>query len=87
VHLGFGDTTIQTRSRRRTDRSVDWPLPPDQRVHVEGPSATAGYTLGVLGGTGKFASATETGIFTGSRQAALGTTVAATFDLTIAGAD
>ena len=28
--------------------------------------------LGVLGGTGRYASATGTGIFTGSRQAALG---------------
>jgi hypothetical protein len=43
-------------------------------------------TLGVIGGTGRYASATGTGIFTGSRTAALGTTVAATFDLTIAGA-
>jgi hypothetical protein len=43
-------------------------------------------TLGVLGGTGRYASATGTGIFTGSRKAALGTTVASTFDLTIAGA-
>jgi hypothetical protein len=43
-------------------------------------------TLGVIGGTGPYASATGTGIFTGSRQAALGTTVAATFDLAIAGA-
>ena len=43
-------------------------------------------TLGVIGGTGRYASATGTGIFTGSRKAALGTTVAATFDLTIAGA-
>jgi hypothetical protein len=43
-------------------------------------------TLGVLGGTGRYASATGTGIFTGSRQAALGTTVASTFDLTVAGA-
>jgi hypothetical protein len=43
-------------------------------------------TLGVLGGTGRYASATGTGIFDGSRKAALGTTVAATFTLTIAGA-
>jgi hypothetical protein len=43
-------------------------------------------TLGVLGGTGRYASATGTGIFTGSRRAALGTTVASTFDLTVAGA-
>jgi hypothetical protein len=43
-------------------------------------------TLGVIGGTGRYASATGTGIFTGSRKAALGTAVAATFDLTIAGA-
>jgi quercetin dioxygenase-like cupin family protein len=40
-------------------------------------------TLGVLGGTGRYANATGTGTFTGSRQAALGTTVAATFDLTV----
>jgi hypothetical protein len=43
-------------------------------------------TLGVLGGTGRYASATGTGTFTGTRKAALGTTVAATFDLTISGA-
>jgi hypothetical protein len=43
-------------------------------------------TLGVIGGTGRYASATGTGIFTGSRDASLGTTVKATFDLTIAGA-
>jgi quercetin dioxygenase-like cupin family protein len=43
-------------------------------------------TLGVVGGTGKYASATGTGVFTGSRKAALGTTVAAKFDLTISGA-
>ena len=43
-------------------------------------------TLGVLGGTGRYATATGGGVFTGSRKAALGTTVSATFDLTIAGA-
>ena len=43
-------------------------------------------TLGVLGGTGRYTSATGTGIFDGSRKAALGTTVASTFTLTIAGA-
>ncbi len=43
-------------------------------------------TLGVLGGTGRYATATGSGVFTGSRKAALGTTVSATFDLTIAGA-
>jgi quercetin dioxygenase-like cupin family protein len=43
-------------------------------------------TLGVLGGTGRYASATGTGIFNGSRTAALGSTVSSTFDLTIAGA-
>ena len=43
-------------------------------------------TLGVLGGTGRYATATGSGIFTGSRKAALGTAVSATFDLTITGA-
>jgi quercetin dioxygenase-like cupin family protein len=43
-------------------------------------------TLGVLGGTSRYATATGSGIFTGSRTAALGTTVSSTFDLTIAGA-
>jgi len=43
-------------------------------------------TLGVIGGTGRYASATGTGTFTGSRDATLGTTVTATFDLAIAGA-
>jgi quercetin dioxygenase-like cupin family protein len=43
-------------------------------------------TLGVLGGTGRYASATGSGIFNGSRTAALGSTVSATFDLTITGA-
>ena len=43
-------------------------------------------TLGVLGGTGRYATATGSGVFTGSRKAALGTTVSATFDVTLAGA-
>lgn len=43
-------------------------------------------TLGVVGGTGRYATATGTGIFQGSRQAALGTTVSSTFDLTLDGA-
>jgi quercetin dioxygenase-like cupin family protein len=51
-----------------------------------GDETTFAATLGVLGGTGRYASATGTGIFTGSRKAALGTTVASTFDLTITGA-
>jgi quercetin dioxygenase-like cupin family protein len=51
-----------------------------------GDETTFAATLGVLGGTGKYASATGTGIFNGSRKAALGTTVASTFDLTISGA-
>jgi quercetin dioxygenase-like cupin family protein len=53
---------------------------------ASGDETTFAATLGVLGGTGKYASATGTGIFDGSRQAALGTTVSATFDLTISGA-
>jgi hypothetical protein len=53
---------------------------------ANGDETTFAATLGVLGGTGRYASATGTGIFTGSRQAALGTTVASKFELTIAGA-
>lgn len=48
--------------------------------------ATFAATLGVIGGTGRYVSATGTGTFVGSRTAALGTAVAATFDLTVAGA-
>jgi hypothetical protein len=55
-------------------------------VTANGDETDFAATLGVLGGTGRYASATGTGIFTGSRQAALGTAVASTFDLTIAGA-
>jgi quercetin dioxygenase-like cupin family protein len=51
-----------------------------------GDETTFAATLGVVGGTGRYASATGTGIFTGSRKAALGTTVASTFDLTLTGA-
>lgn len=51
-----------------------------------GDETTFAATLGVLGGTGRYASATGTGVFTGSRKAALGTTVSSTFDLTIGGA-
>jgi quercetin dioxygenase-like cupin family protein len=50
-------------------------------------SATAfAATLGVIGGTGRYLSAKGTGTFTGSRTAALGTTVSATFNLTLTGA-
>lgn len=42
-------------------------------------------TLGVVGGTGRYAATTGTGTFVGSRTAALGTMVAATFDLTLDG--
>ena len=52
---------------------------------VNGDETSFAATLGVIGGTGRYASATGTGIFTGSRKAALGTTVAATFDLTLRG--
>jgi quercetin dioxygenase-like cupin family protein len=44
-------------------------------------------TLGVIGGTGRYVAATGTGTFTGSRTAALGTAVSATFDLTLTGAN
>jgi hypothetical protein len=50
-----------------------------------GDETTFAATLGVLGGTGRYAMATGTGIFRGSRRAALGTTVASTFDLTLGG--
>lgn len=43
-------------------------------------------TLGVTGGTGRYIGATGSGTFTGSRKAALGTAVAATFDLKVEGA-
>jgi len=55
-------------------------------VSAGGDETTFAATLGVLGGTGRYVSATGAGIFTGSRKAALGTTVNATFDLTITGA-
>ncbi len=51
-----------------------------------GDETTFAATLGVLGGTGRYATAAGTGTFDGSRKAALGTTVAATFDLTVTGA-
>jgi len=53
---------------------------------ANGGDTTFAATLGVIGGTGRYTAATGTGIFTGSRKAALGTTVAATFDLTVTGA-
>ena len=53
----------------------------------DGSETSFAATLGVLGGTGRYASATGTGIFTGSRSAALGTTVASTFDLTDRGSE
>ena len=40
-------------------------------------------TLGVVGGTGRYLAAKGTGTFVGSRKAALGTAVSATFDLKI----
>jgi hypothetical protein len=43
-------------------------------------------TLGVFGGTGRYEAVTGTGTFSGSRTAALGTTVASTFDLRLQGA-
>jgi quercetin dioxygenase-like cupin family protein len=42
-------------------------------------------TLGVVGGTGRYEAATGNGTFVGSRTAALGTRVAATFDLKVNG--
>ena len=50
-------------------------------------NATFISTLGVIGGTGRFAEATGVGTFVGSRTAALGTAVAATFDLRLVGAE
>ena len=43
-------------------------------------------TLGVVGGTGRYTTAKGTGTFVGSRTAALGGTVSATFDLRVDGA-
>jgi hypothetical protein len=43
-------------------------------------------TLGVIGGTGRYLAAKGTGTFTGSRTAALGTAVSATFELAVNGA-
>lgn len=48
--------------------------------------ATFAATLGVVGGTGRYVDAMGTGTFVGTRTEALGTTVAATFDLTLTGA-
>jgi quercetin dioxygenase-like cupin family protein len=48
-----------------------------------GDDTTFTATLVVLGGTGRYATAKGAGTFTGSRQAVLGTTVSATFDLTL----
>jgi hypothetical protein len=42
-------------------------------------------TLAVIGGTGKYAATTGTGVFTGTRSAALGGDVTATFDLGLHG--
>jgi quercetin dioxygenase-like cupin family protein len=53
---------------------------------ADGSSTEFAATLGVVGGTGRYVNAKGTGTFTGSRKAALGTTVAATFALTITGA-
>ncbi len=53
---------------------------------ADGSSTQFAATLGIVGGTGKYVGATGTGTFVGSRKAELGTTVAATFDLTITGA-
>jgi quercetin dioxygenase-like cupin family protein len=53
---------------------------------ADGSSTQFASTLGVIGGTGRYATAKGTGTFTGSRTAALGTAVSATFDLTVTGA-
>ncbi len=53
---------------------------------ADGSNTQFAATLGVVGGTGRYVRATGTGTFAGSRRADLGTTVAATFDLTVAGA-
>jgi quercetin dioxygenase-like cupin family protein len=50
---------------------------------ADGSKTTFAATLGVIGGTGTYATATGTGTFTGSRTAALGTTVSTTFDLSL----
>ena len=54
---------------------------------IENLMAQEGVDALLVYGTGRYASATGTGIFNGSRKAALGTTVSATFDLTITRGD
>ena len=56
-------------------------------THASPDTANASFaaTLGVVGGTGRYVAAKGNGAFVGSRTAALGTTVAATFDLKVDG--
>jgi hypothetical protein len=49
---------------------------------ADGSEASFTATLAVIDGTGRYEGATGSGVFSGSRKAALGTDVAATFDLT-----
>jgi hypothetical protein len=51
------------------------------RASADTKNATFLATLGVITGTGKYEKVTGSGTFAGTRNAALGTTVAATFDL------
>lgn len=50
---------------------------------ADGNTTTFAATLGVISGTGTYATATGTGTFTGSRDGTLGTAVSSTFDLTL----
>jgi hypothetical protein len=51
------------------------------RASADTKNATFLATLGVITGTGRYVKAAGTGTFAGTRTAALGSTVAATFDL------
>ena len=48
-------------------------------------ASTVAATLGVFGGTGRYAKATGTGMFVGARPAAVGATVDSTFELKVSG--
>jgi hypothetical protein len=56
------------------------------RASADTANASFAATLGVVAGTGRYATATGTGTFVGTRTAALGSAVAATFDLKLDGA-
>lgn len=75
ITFSFADgSTLATATQGITQASADTT------------SATFAATMGVIAGTGRYVSATGAGTFTGSRSAALGTSVAAIFELQVEGA-